>query len=185
VNEHKVNIIHGGRSERLQPLYKELKEQGIEDFEIWNGVEDSRSVVRAINLSHKQIIQDAKDIGLESVIVAEDDVKFYDKGAFDYFLSQTPENYDLFLGGIYVGEIKNDVVKDFCGFHLYRVHRLFFDEFLSVDVNTHIDRGLANRGLYKVCNPFVAYQSDGFSSNSCKEEIYGHLMQGRLIYKAS
>jgi len=179
----KLNIIHGKQSKRLPILYKELSEQEITDFEIWQGVHDSNSVVRSINLSHKQIVQNAKDLGLQKVCIAEDDIMFLHPQGYQYFLENEPQTYDMYLGGIYLGDIRKDyTVEYFTGMHLYIIHELFYDTFLSLPEHEHIDRALSGLGLYKVCNKFVAMQHNGVSSNTGKHEVYDKFLNNRQVF---
>jgi len=79
-----------------------------------------------------------------------------------------------------MGQIKDDnTVDSFCGLGLYGVSRSFYDTFLAADPYDHIDRSLSGKGKFVVCNPFVAEQYDGHSSNTGKEEKYQHLMEGK------
>lgn len=177
-------IIHGGHSPRIPILLNELQQQGITEFNIVEGIHDTKSVVRSINLSHKKIVQQALDEGLEFCIIFEDDIKFTDKGAWDYFLKQKPKHFDLYLGGIYLGDIDPDnTTKAFTALHCYIIHSRFYATFLSTPYNVHIDRSLDNLGKYVVCQPFVAIQANGYSSNTGKEETYENLYANRQFYK--
>lgn len=72
----------------------------------------------------------------------------------------------MYLGGIYYGRIKDDnSVSDFAGTMLYKIHQKFYDTFLSINEEIDIDRALAGKGRFIVCNPFVAIQHEGFSDN--------------------
>lgn len=161
----------------------ELETQGINDYEFWPGVYKYDSAKENINAAHKQIVEYAKVAGFESVAIAEDDIKFFAPGAWDYFIKNTPTDYDLYMSSVYVGDIAQDnTVSDFCGFGLYIVHSHFYDKFLSADKYDHIDRAMKGLGRFIVCDPFIAGQWDGFSSNTGKEETYGNLMNGRKIF---
>lgn len=180
-----ANIIHkDDRPERIEPLMKQLSEQGINHFRLWDGIH-ARTVVEGVNLAHKQIIQNAKDYGLEKVLVFEDDIEFFGKGAFDYYLKHEPDEYDIYLGGIYLGKIVNGVAMYFTAMHCYMVHSRFYNTFLSVPNDMHIDHALAGLGLYVVCDPFICRQSNGHSSNTGKYENYDILFNNRNIYKNS
>lgn len=176
----KLNIIVGNRSERMPRLMEELKVQGITDYELWDGIYKHKFPKENINAAHKQIIEYAKLAEWDMVIVAEDDVKFFAPGAWDYFLANIPLDFDLYLSSVYMGDIKEDnTVHNFCGFGLYVCHSRFYDTFLETDPHDHIDRSLSGKGRFVVCNPFVAEQYDGHSSNTGKEEKYGNLMEGK------
>jgi hypothetical protein len=167
----------------MPKLLNELQIQGLE-YNLWQGIHDVDSVVRSINLSHKQIVQYAKDANLESICIAEDDIQFTCPTSYQYFLENKPTTFDLYLGGIYLGDIKEDnIVYSFTGMHLYIIHKSFYDLFLQTDPNLHIDISLSDIGLYKVCNPFAAIQFNGYSSNTGKEENYDSIISQRNLYK--
>lgn len=177
-----LNVICGNRGERLPRLMNEIKTQNI-DYNLWEGVFDPKSVIRSINLAHKKIVQYAKDTNMECICIAEDDVQFTCPTSYKYFIENIPQEYDLYLGGIYLGDIQEDKsVKHFTGMHLYIIHNKFYDTFLSTDPNTHIDIALADLGYYKVCNPFAAIQFNGFSANTGKEENYDAIISNRELY---
>lgn len=167
-------------SNRLDPLLNEFAEQGIDDWKLWNPIECTDSVVKSINLSHKQIVQDAKDRKLKEVLIGEDDLMFTCKGAFDYFLRQKPEIYDLYLWGTYIPPISNNMV---CGFQLYMVFEKFYDQFLSLPSDIHIDTGMGVlKGDYHFCYPFPALQRSTWSSNNKAIVNYNAVLKKEDIY---
>jgi len=168
---------------RLPILLKELGSQGITDFEFWPGIHDNLSAKRGINLAHKQIVEYAQLKKWSEVLIMEDDIRFCGEGAFAHYLKTKPESYDLYLGGIYLGELdENNKTRTFSGLHCYMVHSKFYDTFLSVSDDEHLDRILSNMGDYYVSYPFTSIQHNGKSSNTRKEENYDDLLQGRLLY---
>lgn len=179
----KLNVICGNRTERMPRLVDELYKQGIKDYELWEGIYLPHSVKASINAAHKQIVKYARLAEWEEVAIAEDDLKFTHPNSWNYFLSQKPKDFDIYLSMIYSGDIdENNCVKKFTGMTLYIVAKRFYDTFLSIPDEEHIDQALANFGKYVVCNPFVAMQYDGFSGNTGKNEQYETLLQGRNIY---
>lgn len=176
-----LNIIYDNRMiDRFEPLIKEMIDQGI-DFKLWDIVEDKNSVVRSINLSHKQIVLYAKIKGLKEVCIAEDDLMFTGKGAWQYFLKNKPEDYDIYLASTYIPPISNNII---CGFHLYILNERFYDAFLSINENLHIDTA-ANElnGKFVFCYPFPALQRSGFSSNNRAFCNYNGVLKPEDIYK--
>lgn len=164
-------------------LIQQLSEQGISDYEFWDGVYKYDSAKQNINAAHRQIVEYAMLAEWPEVAIAEDDVHFFAPGAWDYFVSNKPQDYDLYLSSIYVGDIKEDnTVTDFCGFGLYIVSPRFYKTFLSVNPYEHIDHEMKGKGRFVVSNPFIADQFDGWSSNTGKEEKYGNLLNGRKIF---
>ena len=180
----RANIIHcQNNPQRLPILLNELAEQNITDYDIWDGIQDIYSVVRSINQSHKQIIKYAKLANWEEVLIMEDDIRFCGHGAFNYFLENKPKDFDLYIGGIYLGEPdQNNKVSYFTGMHCYIVSQKFYDIFLSTNPNEHIDIALKGLGDYYVSNPFTSVQYNGFSSNTRKEENYDFMFQNRQLY---
>jgi len=179
----RLNIIVGNRSERLPLLQQQIEQQGIVNYVFWDGIYKYDSAKENINAAHKQIVEYALVADFESVIIAEDDIRFFAPGAWDYFLANRPDDYDLYLSSIYVGDIKEDnTVDSFCGFGLYMVHSRFYQKFLETDRYEHIDRALAGKGKFVVCDPMVAEQTDGWSSNTGKDEKYRHLLNGRNLF---
>lgn len=178
----KVNIICGNRAERLPRLMKELETQAISNYELWDGV-FLPSIKKSINRAHKQIVEYAKLAEWEEVAIAEDDIRFTHKNSWGYFLEQKPPDFDIYLSMIYMGEMDEaGMVKDFRSMTLYIVNSRFYDVFLSVPDDEHIDKALAGLGKYIVCRPFVALQYNGFSGNTGKNEVYDSLLGGRELY---
>lgn len=162
-----VNIIHNEKNlQRFEWINKTITEHNLE-YKFWPAIFDPRLSFMGISRAHKQIVQDAKDKGLPCVCIAEDDMYFTSKNSWQYFLDNIPMDYDLYLSGIYCGKPdENSIISDFCGLHLYIVNQRFYDKFLSVSENQHLDRGMKDAGgKYVVCIPTVAKQYDGWSEN--------------------
>ncbi len=179
-----LNIIHlKYRKDRLQLLEFQLANQNIQHFTIWDGIYDENPK-RGIAKAHKQIIRWARDQNFPSVLIAEDDIEFTEKGTFEYFTKNEPQDFDLYLGGITYGIIdKNNSVADFAVTHLYKIHQKFYNIFLSTSEENDIDRSLANKGKFLVCNPFVAIQHNGFSDNQKKIQNYDLNFKKRKLFK--
>ncbi len=182
---HRLNIIHlensfefPHREVRERSFLKQIEEQGITDYKVWPGIFEPRDPKKGICMSHKQIIRDAKENNLPCCLIMEDDCIFSAPGAFDYFLSQVPEDYDLFMGLIYHGEIReNRVINGFSGgMTLYLIHERFYDTALNnVADSSHIDRSFGEicfKHEYYVCNPFVVKQLGGYSENLKRSMSY-------------
>jgi hypothetical protein len=178
-----INVIHlDHRQDRLELLAAELKTQNLKAC-IWPGIPDSKDPKRGISQAHKRIVVWAKEQQLPSVMIAEDDIKFTAPGAFDHFMKNQPADFDLYLGGIYYGKIKEDnSVDDFAGIMLYTIHERFYDTFISVDEQEHIDRGLAGMGRFVVCNPIVALQHNGYSDNRGCYMDYNIYLSDRQLF---
>ena len=176
-----IHLLH--RNDRWQLLQNELATQKITDFRVWPGILDEEIPFRGVAKAHKQIVLYAKENNLPSILVAEDDVKFTAPGAMSYFLEQEPLLYDLYLGGISHGKIGNDqTVTDFAGTMLYKINQYFYDTFLSIPEDGHIDRNLKNKGRYIVCQPFAATQHNGYSDNKKEYFNYDLYLNGRTLF---
>ena len=176
----KLNIIYDDRRfERYAPLINELLRQGIADYKFWNPIYH-KDVVTSINLSHKQIVLWAKLVGLKEVCIAEDDLMFTHPTSWVYFLDQKPKEYELYLACSYGGLSEKQTI----GFHLYCVHECFYDKFLSVPDNVHIDTAMWPLGKEKFhfCYPFPALQRAGFSSNNKAFADYNTVLKEEDIY---
>ncbi len=168
--------------ERHSRLLKELETQGIEDYEMWEGIY-LPSVKRSINLAHKQIVEFASVAGYEEVAIAEDDIKFTHPNSWNYFLENKPKDFDIYLSMVYLGQPDlNGVVRDFTGLTLYVVAKRFYETFLSVPEDEHLDITLAGLGKFVVCDPFIAIQYNGWSANTGKMEEYDSLLKDRKLY---
>ena len=172
-------------ADRRASFIKQLIQQEITDFRIWPGILDLSMPFRGICRAHKQIVKNAKDQGLPRVCIMEDDVCFFAKGAFEFFVKNIPDDYDIFLGSISSGELdKDNAVKWFRGMSLYIVHERFYDTFLSVKETANIDSVLSDKGVYKVCPALVCYQMDGYSYNKKAVKQYSKLTNKYKIYGA-
>lgn len=175
----RLNIING-RSERYDHVISQIKSQAINGV-IWEGI-IKPSVKESINLAHKEIVKYAQLAEWEHVAIAEDDIVFTKPYSYDYFINKMPDNFDMYLGMVYLGEPnESGIVKDFTGMTLYIVARKFYETFLSVPDDDHIDRLLGGLGIYKVCQPFVCKQLNGYSSNTGKMENYDELLKNRTF----
>lgn len=182
-----ANVIYDERLNRHDQLMKEFSRQEIFNWQLWPSVHDPSSVIRSINLSHKQIIRWAKENDRESVCIMEDDVMFPSPNGWKHFLEGIPVwPWDIYLAGTYGLDrpVRNPIAR-INGLQCYIVHNRFYDTFLAVPDDKHIDVALDNLGLYYVEYPFIALQCKGWSSNSKafsdknaelkEEDIYGGL----------
>lgn len=161
-----LNIIHlETRSDRWPVLQKEIENQGITDYMIWPGIYTPEPRT-GISLAHKQIVAEAYTSRQPMVVIAEDDLKFTAKNGYNYFLEHRPTDFDLYLGGIMYGKIEEDkTIKRFAGLTLYVVHQRFYETFLKMPDDKHLDQALDTKGKYVVCDPMIITQHDGFSDN--------------------
>lgn len=153
-------------------LNNELDRQGI-NAKFWEPIYDPKDVVRSINLSHKQIVQFAIDHHLPEICIMEEDVMFPAPDGWQYFLANKPANFDLYLAGTYglnklaldrvaegIGPVE---INNFAGLHCYIISECYYDKFLALPENKHID-DQPGLGTFYVCAPFAALQFPGWSS---------------------
>lgn len=180
-----VQIIYDNTVEdRFPHIARQLAEQNISDWRFWKPAEDRNSVIRSINLSHKQVIRWAKDEGLPEVAIFEDDVLFTAPGAWQRFLDNTPPfPFDIYLGGAYgLNRPITGLTDKINGFHCYICRERFYETFLGVPDDVHIDTAMDGKGVFYVEYPFIALQRAGWSANTrafsdknadlSKEDIY-------------
>lgn len=178
------DFIRRSREERVLSICKQSKEQGFA-VRFWEGIIDERGGFAGINLSFKKIVRWAKEQGFVKVIIAEDDCVFSAPGAWQYYLDQMPEVFDIYSGGVYSGQIEgNRIMNGFSGNTLITVHERFYDFFLFITENDHCDRQLGNfcfEKMYIVCQPFVVTQLHGYSDNTRNNTTHKDYKEGKLF----
>jgi hypothetical protein len=173
-------IVNPARPVSNETLYQELDRQGI-DAKLWEPVHDKDSVVRSINLSHKQIVQFAVEHHIPQICIMEEDVMFPASDGWQYFQANIPDEFDLYLGGAYgLNETAFNRIRkhpgaipihNFAGLHCYIINNTYYDRFLSLPENRHID-DQPGLGRFFVCAPFAALQHPGWSSNARRTVDY-------------
>jgi hypothetical protein len=178
-----VNIIHlPEREDRLELLQKEIDAQGL-TVVYWPGVKDPLNrVFVGISQAHKQIVRDAKAKKLPMVCIAEDDLYFFAPGAWQYFLDNIPTDFDIYLGVVFHGLNEDNTTDDWCGMGLYIVNERFYDTFLAANEVNHLDRALARKGRFVVCDPMICSQRAGFSDNKKHWDSYDRYLVGKRLF---
>jgi len=179
-----LNIIHlPYRIDRLILLEQEFKSENIINYKIWDGITCPGKPQTGISKAHKQVVRYALENHLPEILIGEDDLHFTVMGAFNHFLIQKPAEYDLYLGGISYGKLSNDkLVDDFAGLLLYMVHERFYETFLSIDEDKHLDRALKHRGRYVVCDPQPVVEHSGYSDNQKEYMDASVFFQNRNLF---
>lgn len=125
------------------------------------------------------IVAYAKDHKMPEICIMEEDVMFLGPGAWQHFLTNKPERFDLYLGGCYglnqeayrriAEEPGATPINNFAGLHCYIIKESYYDKFLAMPDDKHID-DQPGMGRFYVCSPFVALQHPGWSSN-CRDKV--------------
>jgi|SRR5688572_31154360 len=183
-------ILDPFRAQTNETLEKELETQGI-NGRIWPAIHDSNSVVKSINLSHKMIVAFAKAQNFPEICILEEDVMFIAPDGWQYFLANKPEKFHLYLGGCYglndeaYKRIANTPgstqINNFAGLHCYVIHESYYDKFLSMPDDIHIDNQ-PGMGVFYVCSPMAALQHPGWSSNHKVKVDYNTSIPKECIY---
>lgn len=182
-----IHIIHlrgtDYSQERFSSSTKEMNEQGITDYKVWDGIHDPNKV-RAISQAHKQIVSYAKENRFPEICIMEDDCVFLGHGAFDYYLQNKPTDFSIYIGGLSnVLKKEEDYVTDFRGLTLYTINEKFYDKFLSVPETVNIDAALKGLGKYYLCPKIVCSQKSGYSYHKKRHTDYAHLLKQYDIYE--
>lgn len=186
-------LVDPNRPVTNETLDREIRGQG--NGYAWfkaDCIADANSAVRSINISHKNIVLMAKYSHYEEVMIIEEDIMFTDHGSLDFFIANKPVIYDLYLGGAYAlnqaarerlekeGPGAHEI-HNFVGLHCYMIHSRYYDKFLSLPEDQHIDNQ-PGMGLFFVCYPFVALQHPGWSSNNRKPVDYNRTITPEMLY---
>lgn len=165
-----ANCLHLTRREdRERSILQQAKEQGFY-LKFWEGTENRHNRKMGVCQGHKRIISDAKENGYPYVCVMEDDAVWLGNGSWDYFLENMPDDFDIYFSMIYCGEIHgNRIISQFSGMTCYIVAERFYDFFLSITDDCHIDRELgksANSFKFILCPEIPCEQFGGMSDNT-------------------
>lgn len=176
------------RELRLQQFHQQSIEQGF-GYRVWPGIFCRGNNKQGINLAHRQIVQYAKDNNLPYVCISEDDCRFMAPGAWRYFLENTPADFDIYLSMYYACDLVegNRIMTLFSGMTMYIVHSRFYETFLSLPNDCHIDRDMlgrvADQYKFMVCDQVVCEQDGSKSDNThCTIGSYRSYLVGRKIY---
>lgn len=172
-----VNIINLKHRElRKTTLIDHLYDMGI-SYKFWDAVYNPETMAfKSISASHKMIVKDAKEKGLDFVLIAEDDLRFSSPESFKYFIKNIPKCYHLYLGVVYSGTIQyGRLTNGFSGLQFYLIHKSFYDVFLSAPDNKHLDMWLGEycyKYEYYVCDPFICFGQSGYSDNFNRQWVF-------------
>lgn len=174
-----------GRVQRILSVAEQSKKYNLE-VRFWEGPTDEKISAVNINKAHKRIVADARERRLPYCCIAEDDFVLSGEGAWEYYLENIPEDYDLYLAGIYSGQIKDGrIMNGWSGFTMYIINFRFYDFFLNINPQDHIDRALGNfcfEKMYWVVEPFCVYQLEGYSDNHRRATSHGAYLEKMKLF---
>lgn len=177
-----IHLIHDNRrTEMLSLADEQFHRQRIYQYKIWDAVMRP-TVIQSINASHKQIIRWAKTSGHETITIAEDDIMFPAEDAYQFFLKNMPTDFDIYFGGTYEPINPDMTVTIPVGMHFYMCHERFYDKFLSVPDDVHIDTAMSGLGRFVVCHPMIALQRPGLSLNIRDKVDYNLNLKSEDVY---
>ncbi|HEV3223888.1 MAG TPA: hypothetical protein VGZ90_13460 [Puia sp.] len=177
-----IHVIHDPRqTEKLELLSSHLNERGV-PFTVHTGIIDRKTVEESINASHKMLVKWAKEEQMDEICIGEDDLFFPAKDGWNWYLSNKPQEFDIYLGGCYgVPMPIINPLKEFVALHLYTIRSSWYDSFLSAADNTHIDTAQTG-GRFFCCYPMAAVQRAGYSANNHRECDYNTSLRKEDIY---
>lgn len=183
VNIKKAEIIRY-REERILSLCHQSKEHGFA-IRFWEG-EYTPQAFFGITASFKKIVRWAKETNQQMVCIGEDDLLFTAPGAWQYYLDNMPSDFDIYSGGIYSGQIQDGrIVNGYSGNTLITVHEKFYDFFLGVRDDYHLDRTLGSFAFeknYRIVKPFVVIQLSGFSDNHRRQTSHEGKLSDMILF---
>lgn len=178
-----INLAH--REDKWQLCEAEFDKHGLT---VWmypavngNDVEyfgDLKKGVIGCALSHRNIIRDAKEMGLDNVLILEDDVEFDPElnEKFTNWITEVPENWDmLYLGGNHNTKRHDNKISPHVlklsktqATHAYAVRHTVYDLILDRLNNIDKDVDVIYMDIQKQCNaycftPRLAWQRAGVS----------------------
>lgn len=171
---------------RKESFEKEMKEQGI-TYVVHDAILNEAAPFTGCIQSHKAIVREAKHKGFKRVAIAEDDLKFFAPGAWDYFLKNIPESFDLYLGMSYsLNNFKDGLIRgQFDSLTLYIISERFYDEFLALPEDNHADRELSricDKKEFRIVSPYVCEQLPGYSYLAKRERTYAHRLENKILF---
>lgn len=156
----------------------------------------SKPTHHGIKLAHQAAIEKAYEIGFESCVIVEDDVKFTSKRSLETFLEVKDTILDwgisisILVGGYHNCRIAGNfdglpasyVDSCFSGMHCYSVLNDSVS-FAECPPNMHVDNWVCENHHIATCDPMVAIQSPGYSKHKQMEVDYTPLFERFPILK--
>lgn len=185
-----INVIYDNRySDDYERLISEFEKQGISDYKFWDAEVYTHSVLESITASFKKIVRWAKENNLDEVQIAEQDLFFTSPNSYKYFIENKPQYFDLYISGSYL--ISNEYeykaplvrVKEYVGNQLIVINSKYYDKFLNIPDDNHVDTIQSGLGEFYVVFPFIGLQRPGYSANAQVEVNYNPIIPKEYIYE--
>ena len=170
------------RKDRRKKIATNLKKRKVVPFKFYNAVKNVKNPARGCLQSHINIIRQAKQKKLKSVMILEDDCKFLKKPT----LPEPPKDWEmLYLGGNMeevISKENPDWYQMRCWTtHSYIIKDVLYDKVISElkQYDREIDRYYCNE-IHKnhkvyMCQPMITEQLAGYSDIEKKKVDYTHM----------
>jgi hypothetical protein len=118
----------------------------------------------------------------------ESDGRFTHQEAFNYFLKNQPDDYDMYAGCFYHGNVgdENKLLNGGSGIlTLYIVKQKFYDTFIKMNEAKHLDRSIGEIALQHkiiISIPMVITQPGGYSYNHRRVLFYDKYLVGKQLF---
>ena len=170
------------RTDREKLFLQEAADQNFE-FEFVEPIHNPHAGT-SLRLTYQSIIKNHYND--EEIIMMEDDVKFCGHGAFQYFLNNKPDSFDVYLSGFYDGRMDKQtkkIIRSWSGTHCWIIRKQFYDTVLSCDDRAHIDRWMFmhSKDIFS-CYPFAAIQHHTFSDVSKTNANHKWYIKDKLLF---
>lgn len=185
-----IHVIYDNRHPSdYERLIGEFEKQNIIDYNFWQAEVYPHSVLESITASFKKIVRWAKENNLDEVQIAEQDLFFTSPNSYKYFIENKPKEFDVYISGSYLTDNRNEYksplikVREWVGNHLIIVHSKYYDIFLNIPDNNHVDTIQSGLGDFYVCFPYIGLQRPGRSANNNNELVnYNNILPKEYIY---
>lgn len=190
-----VLIIHDERNVRHDRLRQELESQNIDLSNVTFippvYMENPKNGVSA---AHKNCIRYAKEKGWKRVIVMENDIRFTHPNSFNFFLegfNELPDDWEIYLGGAYSYKFRENInenlhhITNFHAFHLYAVNSEYYDGYLNIRDDWHIDVALGYEANTYLRFPIPSIQHNGYSESFKRDLEHDYWTKKLYLYNGS